>query len=108
MPDEALDWLLQIGGIVLIIDGGIVALPLLLGKSTRRLWKVVLLRELFQIVLGVLLVLNQTFGFDLLALVLGLGLLFWGGLELILFVEVQTSALHRRGLLLPQLRFFSC
>ncbi len=105
-PDEALDWLLPISGIALIIDGGIIALPLLLGKTNRRLWKVVLLRELLQIILGVLLVLNQTFGFDLLALILGLGLLFRGTLELILFVEVQTTALQRRKLLLTTLLFF--
>lgn len=105
-PDTTLDWLLPLGGIALIVDAGIIALPMLLGKTTRHLWKVVLLRETLQIVLGVLLIFSQQVGFDLLALAVSALLLFRAILELILFVEVRTTLWHRRGLLLTTVMLF--
>jgi LmbE family N-acetylglucosaminyl deacetylase/uncharacterized membrane protein HdeD (DUF308 family) len=107
VPDAALDWFIPAVGIALIVDGGIIALPMLLGKTTRHLWKIVLLRESLQMVTGGLLVFNQTFGFDLLAVLLGILLLLRGALELILFVEVHTNVWHRRWLLLMTLLFFT-
>jgi LmbE family N-acetylglucosaminyl deacetylase/uncharacterized membrane protein HdeD (DUF308 family) len=107
VPDAALDWFIPVVGIALIVDGGIIALPMLLGKTTRHLWKIVLLRESLQMVTGSFLIFNQTFGFDLFAVLLGVFLLLRGVLELILFVEVHTRVWHRRWLLLTTLMFLA-
>jgi LmbE family N-acetylglucosaminyl deacetylase/uncharacterized membrane protein HdeD (DUF308 family) len=98
---------LWIVGVALVFDALIIALPLLLGKTTTHVWKIVLAREVVQIILGVLLLIDVEVGIELFLLVIALILLFRAVIELISFVEQPATALSRRWMLLLALLFFA-
>lgn len=97
--------LLEILGLVLLVDSVIIVLPLLLGRSSPHLSKILLVREVVQVVLGILLLTHVTFGLIIVEALLGLLAIFRGILELIIFVEARTKAWHRREVLLVALLF---
>lgn len=105
LPGLTLVTTMLIVGIGLIIDAAIIALPILLGRTTPHLWKIVLTREVVQILAGLIFIFHPVLGIEIVLVLLGLLVLFRGILELIVLTEAQTTVRHRRWLLVIALAF---
>lgn len=104
--ENVLEWLLPLVGVMLILDGVLMMVDVLITRTFRPLWKMLLAREAVQFFIAFALIFNASGSFVLLAFILAVLLFLRGIVELVLFVEVETTVHHRRLLLLTTVIFF--
>ena len=99
-PVGTVDLLIQGFGLWLVVSGMLQILPIVLGRTTQRLWRQALASGVVALLVGVLALGRDVLALDLVAIVLGLLLIFRAGLELTILVEGHMRAHHQRALLL--------
>ena len=99
-PLGTADLWIQVFGLWLLINGMLQALPIILGRTTRRLWPQTLASGIMTLAVGGLALGNNSVALDVAAVVLGVLLIFRAGLELTILVEAHMHVHHQRALLL--------
>lgn len=84
----------------LIVDGVVLLLPTVLGRTTPHLYKIVVSKGVLEVAVGAVLLINDVISVTLFSIVFGLTLIFRGVLEFISFVETPTQVRHQRLALL--------
>lgn len=84
----------------LIFNAMLVIVPILNGRSTRRLWPQVLISASLGFAVGLILLLNQALAIEVVTVAVGLILLIRALLEFSIFVETRARVQHQRALLL--------
>lgn len=99
-PVGTVDLLIQVFGLWLVVNGALQILPIMLGRTTQRLWRQASASGATALLVGVLALGRDVLALDLIAIILGLLLIFRAGLELTILVEGHMRVHHQRALLL--------
>jgi LmbE family N-acetylglucosaminyl deacetylase/uncharacterized membrane protein HdeD (DUF308 family) len=99
-PVWTADLLIQVLGFWLVVNGVFQILPIVLGHTTRRLWRQALASGVAALLVGGLALGRDVLAIDVTAVILGLLLIFRAMLELTTLVEAHMRVHHQRVLLL--------
>jgi LmbE family N-acetylglucosaminyl deacetylase/uncharacterized membrane protein HdeD (DUF308 family) len=99
-PVWTADLLIQVFGLWLVVNGVLQILPIVLGRTTQRLWRQALASGTAALLVGGLALGRDVVALDVVAVILGLLLIFRAMLELTILVEAHMRAHHQRVLLL--------
>ncbi len=99
-PAWTANFLIQVFGLWLVVNGILQILPIILGRTTRQLWRQALASGITSLLAGGLALGSKALAIDMAGVILGLLLVFRAVLELTMLVEARMRTHHQRILLL--------